>query len=245
MNPTETFEAERSRRVRDLAMDEELRRLSLQWMMRSSRHGYTYNFSWLGRPVIQFPQDLLAAQEIIWSTKPDLIIETGVAHGGSIVFWASILELIGAEGRVIGIDVEIRPQNRRAIEAHSLAGRITLIEGSSIEDSVMAEVRAAATTHERVMVILDSNHSHEHVLGELSAYGPLVTPGCYLVVFDTVLDDLPSGFVDSDEWDNDNNPKTAVRQFLRTSDRFEIDHDIPHKLMITVAPDGYLKCVKA
>ena len=243
-DPVRHFQIERAQNIRALVSDDELRRLSLQWMMRASHHKYTYNFSWLGRPVIQFPQDLLAVQEIIWQTRPDLIIETGIAHGGSLLFWASILQLIDAGGRVLGVDVDIRPHNRRAIVEHPLAHRVTMIEGSSLDGDVLARVRSIADQHERVMVVLDSDHRHDHVLGELKAYGPLVSPGCYLVVFDTIIEDLPAGFLNDPRWDKGNNPHTAVHEFLDTNDRFEIDRTIPAKLMITTAPHGYLKCVK-
>ena len=242
--PERAFAAERAARIRQLGRDAELQDLSRLWMMRSSRHKYTYNFSWLGRPVIQFPQDLFAIQEIIWRTQPDLIIETGVAHGGSVLFWASILQLIDGDRSVIGIDIDIRPHNRRAIIAHPLAARITLIEGSSITDDVAEHVRLMAARSDRVMVILDSDHSHDHVLRELQLYGPLVTVGSYLIVFDTIIEDLPRGFLNDPRWDRGNNPKTAVHEYLRTTDRFQIDHDIPAKLLITAAPDGYLRCVK-
>lgn len=242
--PERAFAAERSRHIRQLGEDEELHALSRLWMMRSSRHKYTYNFSWLGRPVIQFPQDLFAIQEIIWRTQPDLIIETGVAHGGSILFWASILQLIGGDRSVIGIDIDIRPHNHRAIIAHPLASRITLIEGSSIDHDVARRVGLMTERSDRVMLILDSDHSHDHVLRELHLYGPLVTAGCYLIVFDTIIEDLPRGFLNDPRWDKGNNPKTAVREYLRTTDRFQIDRDIPAKLLITAAPNGYLRCVK-
>jgi len=243
-DPVRRFQIEKADNVRALARDDQLHQLSLQWMMQASHYKYTYYFSWLGRPVIQFPQDLMAVQEIIWQTRPDLIIETGIAHGGSLLFWASILQLIGGDGQVLGIDIDIRPHNRSAIADHRLAHRVTMIEGSSLDDSVLAQVRSIADRHERIMVLLDSDHSHDHVLGELKAYGPLVTPGCYLVVFDTIIEHLPAGFLNDPRWDKGNNPKTAVHEFLNTNDRFAIDPDVPAKLMITTAPDGYLKCVK-
>jgi len=238
------FAAERSARIHALARDLGLQEFSRLWMMRSSRHKYTYNFTWLGRPVIQFPQDLFAIQEIIWQTRPDLIIETGIAHGGSLLFWASILALLHGTRFVVGIDIDIRPHNRQALLTHPLASRITLVEGSSIDAQVAQRVRSFAQRAERVMVILDSHHSHDHVLRELRLYGPLVTAGCYCVVFDTVIEDLPQGFLNDERWDKGNNPKTAVHAYLRTTDRFQIDHDIPAKLLITAAPDGYLRCVK-
>jgi cephalosporin hydroxylase len=244
LDPTRAFEQERAERIGTLARDDHLRRLSLQWMMDASRHKYTYNFSWLGRPVIQYPQDLFAAQEIIWRTQPDLIIETGVAHGGSLLFWASLLELLGGERLVVGIDIEIRPHNRRAIDAHPLVRRVRLIEGSSVDPVIARQAAAVAKRHRRVMVILDSHHAHAHVLRELQLYGPLVTSGCYLIVFDTVIEDLPHGFLDDSRWDEGDNPKTAVHEYLRMTTRFRIDDAIPAKLMITTAPDGYLECIE-
>jgi cephalosporin hydroxylase len=243
--PAQAFSRERAQHVRDLGDDASLKRLSLQWMMDASRHKYTYNFSWLGRPVIQFPQDLVAAQEIIWRTRPDLIVETGIAHGGSLLFWASLLDLLGGARAAVGIDIEIRPHNRRAILAHPLSRRLELIEGSSANPVVIERVREIASQHRRTMVVLDSHHAHDHVLRELQAYGPLVTPGCYLIVYDTVIEDLPPGFLRDARWDKGNNPKTAVHEYLATTTRFRIDRDIPAKLLITAAPDGYLQCIEA
>lgn len=207
------------------------------------RYRYTYNFTWFGRPIIQLPDDIVALQELILSVQPDLIIETGVAHGGSLALSASMLELLG-RGEAVGIDVEIRPHNRRALEAHPLARRMILIEGSSTDDRVVAQVRALAAQRRRVMVLLDSNHTHAHVLRELQLYSPLVTSGSYIVVLDTAIEDLPDGSFPDRPWGRGNNPKTAVREFLTSTDRFAIDRDLESKLLLTVAPDGYLKCVK-
>ncbi|MCX5815269.1 MAG: cephalosporin hydroxylase family protein [Proteobacteria bacterium] len=213
---------------------------------------YSYNFSWLGRPIFQYPQDIVAMQEIIWEVKPDLVIETGVAHGGGLILYASILELIG-KGQVLGIDIDIREHNRRAIETHSMFKRISMIEGSSVSEEVVAEVRKVAKGKETVLICLDSNHTHEHVLAELEAYAPLTSSGSYCVVFDTVVEDLPEETSSDRPWNKGNNPKTAVREYLRrlkdegrkAADgaqlHFEIDKMIENKLLITVAPDGYLK----
>jgi cephalosporin hydroxylase len=239
-----SFDDEVRGNIARLGADEQVRRLSREWVRATTPFRYTYNFSWLGRPVIQFPQDLMAMQEIIWRTKPDLIIETGVAHGGSLVFYASMLELLAGRGQVVGIDIDIRPHNRAAIESHPLHRRISMIQGSSIDGTVVKQVHAIAQAYDRVLVALDSNHTHDHVLSELRLYSPLVTPGSYLVVFDTIIEDLPAGFFPDRPWAVGNNPKTAVQEFLRESDRFEIDSELEHKLLITVAPDGYLKCVK-
>jgi cephalosporin hydroxylase len=211
------------------------------FMRRSIDHRYSYNFSWLGVPVIQYPQDLMALQELIWADRPDLIIETGVAHGGSAVFFASMLELLGA-GTVVAIDIDIRRHNRAAIEAHPLAKRIVLIEGSSTDDAVVAAVAARARTARAVLVVLDSNHTHEHVARELDLYSPFVKRGGHLAVLDTIVEHLP-GPADR-PWGPGNSPGSAVIAFLAKNDRFAVDTGVSDKLLITVAPGGYLRCVK-
>jgi len=221
----------------------ELKKLSNDFMLKSSQYKYSYNFNWLGRPIIQYPQDIIAIQEIIWDVKPDLIIETGIAHGGSLILSASILEMIG-RGEVLGIDVDIREHNRIEIEKHSLNKRIKMIEGSSIDKNVVEQVYEHTKNKKNVLVILDSNHTHEHVLQELDLYSPLVTKGSYLVVLDTIIEDMPEKFFKNKPWGKGNNPKTAVREFLKKNDRFKIDKKLENKLLITVAPNGYLKCVK-
>lgn len=223
--------------------DQRLVTLAKEFLIASCRYNYSYNFTWLGRPIIQFPQDVMAMQEIIWQVQPDLIIETGIAHGGSLIFHACLLELIGGNGLVLGVDIDIRPHNRVEIEKHPLAKRIKMIQGSSVDETVAAQVRTVARGRQRVLVSLDSNHTHEHVLRELQLYSPLVTKGSYLVVFDTVVEDMPADFFRDRPWGKGNNPKTAVREFLKTNQRFTIDKEIENKLLITVAPDGYLKCV--
>jgi len=224
--------------------DNDIYSISKEWIIGSADKKYSYNFSWMGRPIIQYPQDIIAMQEIIWDIKPDLIIETGIAHGGSLVFYASMLELIGNTGTVIGIDIDIRKHNREAIENHPMFKRIHLIEGSSTDSKIIKQVRKEASDKKTIMVILDSNHTHEHVLKELRAFAPLVTKGSYCVVFDTIIEKMPEGSFPDRPWDIGNNPWTAVHQFLNETDRFEIDTTIPNKLLITVAPDGYLRCVK-
>jgi cephalosporin hydroxylase len=196
----------------------------------------------MGRPIIQYPQDMIAMQEILWDVRPDLIIETGIAHGGSLVYYASLCQLMG-HGEVLGIDIDIRPHNRAAIESHPMAGRIRMLEGSSIDAGMVERVREAARG-KRVLVVLDSNHTHAHVLAELEAYAPLVSVGSYCVVFDTVVEDMPSDAFPDRPWGVGDNPKTAVHAFLARDDRFEIDRDIEAKIQITVAPDGYLKRVR-
>jgi cephalosporin hydroxylase len=223
-----------------MAANAKMRGCSEAMMLASLEHRYSYNFRWLGLPIIQYPQDIVAMQEIIWDVKPDLIIETGIARGGSLIFYASMLQLLG-RGEVLGIDIDIRPHNRAAIEAHPMFARITMFEGSSISEAMAESVQAFACNHSTILVVLDSNHTHDHVLRELELYAPLVTPGSYCVVFDTVIEDMPPGSFPDRPWDKGNNPKTAVYEYLRTHSEFEIDKAIPDKLQITVAPDGYLR----
>ncbi len=229
--------------IEKMAADPELRKLASEFFNRSCDYRYTYNFKWLGRPIIQYPQDMIALQELIWDVKPELIIETGIAHGGSLILSASLLQLIGGNGRVLGIDIDIRPHNRSAIQQHPLAHRIDMLEGSSTDDSIAAKVTQAAAGKSPVMVILDSNHTHEHVLRELELYAPLVSKGSYLIVFDTVVEHMdPAAFPDR-PWGVGDNPYTAVQEFLKTTDRFELDKEIENKLLLTVGPGGWLKCV--
>lgn len=249
MDPVEAFKKQVDQNINRLGEDKDVQGLSRVWSRETNRNGYTYNFSWLGRPIIQYPQDIVAMQELIWATHPDLIIETGIAHGGSLIFSASMLELNAACGgkkdaRVLGVDIDIRAHNRAAIEAHPLARRIDMIQGSSVAPEIVAQVKAAAKGQESVLVILDSNHTHDHVLAELEAYAPLVTRGNYCIVFDTLVEDMPAELFPDRPWGPGDNPKTAVWEYLKSHPEFEIDQGIPHKLLITVAPDGYLKRVK-
>jgi cephalosporin hydroxylase len=258
MNPIEEFQKEVLRNIDGLARDEDLQALSRIWIREIAPHKWAYNFTWLGRPAIQFPNDAWAVQELIWKIKPDLIIETGIAHGGSLIFSASMLTLLdvceaieagqpydpaASRRKVVGIDIEIRPHNRAAVEAHPLYPRIQMIDGSSIDPAVVDQVWAIAKKHQKILVCLDSNHTHDHVLAELQAYAPLVSVGSYCVVFDTIIEDMPAGSFPDRPWDKGNNPKTAVWVFLKNHPEFEIDKSIQHKLLITVAPDGYLKRV--
>jgi cephalosporin hydroxylase len=196
----------------------------------------------MGRPIIQLPQDMMAMQELIWQIKPDLIIECGIAHGGSIIYYASLLELQG-HGEVLGIDLDIRPHNREAIESHPMSKRITMIEGSSIDAAIAEQVHAAAQG-KKVILVLDSNHTHDHVLEELRLYAPLVSVGSYCVVMDTVVEDMPADFFPDRPWGPGDNPKTAVWKYLEENGDFEIDRQLQNKLLITVAPDGYLRRVR-
>ena len=231
--------------IERMAADDGLQKVARDLFLRSCDYKYSYNFRWMGRPIIQYPQDMIAMQEIIWDVKPDLIIETGIAHGGSLVYYASLLELLGGERLVVGIDIDIRPHNRQAIEAHPMFKRIRMVEGSSVDQEVVSRVRELARGARTVLVTLDSNHTHEHVLDELKLYSPLVTAGSYLTVFDTVVEDMPKSMFPDRPWGPGNNPKTAVHEFLKTTDRFEIDRAIESKLLLTVAPDGYLRCLKS
>lgn len=238
------YREEKRGRIAGFADDPAFRALSTAWRVAALERKYMNNFSWLGRPLIQLPMDAMAMQEIIWTVRPDLIIETGVAHGGSLVLSASMLELIGGAGEVAGIDIEIRAHNRQAIEAHPLAHRIRLIEGSSVAPDVVAQVRALAAGRQRVLVCLDSNHTHDHVLAELDAYAGLVSVGSYCVVFDTFVEDLPDDYVWTDRpWGKGNNPKTAVHAFLAGRQDFVIDCSVEDRLLITSAPDGFLRRV--
>ena len=243
MSEVARFLSEVQDNIEGLRADGIVQQATIDWINAVAPHKYTYNFTWLGRPVIQFPQDLAALQEIIWSTCPDLIIETGIAHGGSLVFHASILHLLGNEGRVLGVDIDIRDHNRAEIETHPLFERIDMIQGSSIEDDIAARVAETASKAGQVMVMLDSNHTHAHVLRELELYAPLVTRDCYLVVCDTLIEDMPDGSFPDRSWGKGDNPRTALNAFLETTDRFEIDTSMDAKLQISVAPGGYLKCV--
>ena len=246
MSPYETFKNECAQEVTTQGTDIELARATTEWINRANSHKYSYHFEWLGRPIIQYPQDIIAMQEIIWAVQPDLIIETGIAHGGSLIFSASMLELNAACGgpqdaQVIGVDIDIRAHNRAAIEAHPMSRRITMIQGSSIAPEVVAEVKASAAQRRRILVCLDSNHTHEHVLAELEAYAPLTSVGSYCIVFDTVIDDMPTSMFPDRPWGRNDNPKTAVRAYLHDHPEFETDKSIDHKLLITVAPEGFLK----
>ncbi len=237
------FEQRNQEMISLMGADDDLQKKGRELLTKANGYEYSYHFRWMGRPIIQYPQDIMAVQELIWEVKPDLIIETGIAHGGSLVLSASILELLGGDGHVVGIDIEIRDHNRKAIEQHPMFKRMTLLEGSAVSEEIAEKVRALASGKKSVMVFLDSNHAHDHVLKELQLYSPLVTKGSYLVVFDTIVEDLPPNSFPDRPWDKGSNPKTAVNEFLKTNSRFVVDKDIEHKLLLTVAPDGYLKCI--
>lgn len=257
-NPIEQFANERRDHIASYQADAGFTAQSQAWLEASMRRKYVYNFDWLGRPIIQYPQDMVAMQELVWAVRPDLIIETGIAHGGSLVLSASLLAMLdycdavtagttldprASRRKVLGLDIDIRAHNRAAIEAHPLGHKIDMIQGSSIAPDVIAQVHQYAKGFERVMVCLDSNHTHEHVLAELQAYAPLTSVGSYCVVFDTFVEDMPDNLFPDRPWSPGNNPKTAVHQFLKTRPGFEIDRSMQHKLQITVAPDGFLRRV--
>lgn len=264
------FGLEKDVRIREYPEDAEWQSLSRDWMRRAFEQKYMYNFSWLGRPIIQTPVDMVAMQELILQVKPDLIIETGIAHGGSLMMYASMLALIDyseavelgmvidpstTKRHVLGIDIDIRPHNQAAIETHPMAHRIKMIQGSSIDTEVVSRVRKCSEEYERVMVVLDSNHTHEHVVAELEAYGSLVSKGSYCVVFDTIVEDLPQETFKDRPWDRGDNPKTAVWEYLKKLSEhkktdaqgavieFEVDKKFQDKLMLTAAPGGYLRRV--
>ncbi|MEM5427380.1 cephalosporin hydroxylase family protein [Cupriavidus oxalaticus] len=268
MGPIEEFQRRNAELIEKGAADESLQRLTRQWFDLANTYEYSYHYAWMSRPIIQYPQDIVAMQEIIWQVKPDLIIETGIAHGGSLIMSASMLALLdyceavekgtvldpkASRRRVIGIDIDIRQHNRQAMEAHPMAHRIDMIQGSSVDPAIVRQVHDMAKGYERVLVCLDSNHTHDHVLQELEAYAPLTSMGSYCVVFDTVVEDLPDMASVNRPWGKGNNPKTAVYEYLRRLDlgkemgkdgaplAFEIDKGVENKLLITVAPDGFLK----
>ena len=252
------FEEEVLNRIDAISRNEQLQADAAEFMQTSLLAQYSYNFAWMSRPIIQYPQDMVVMQELIWRVRPDLIIETGIAHGGSLIFSASMLALLDitdaiecgvtlnpakSNRKVLGIDIDIRAHNRAAIEAHPMASRIQMIQGSSIAPEIVTQVRGIAADYQRVLVCLDSNHTHAHVLGELQAYAPLTSVGSYCVVFDTIVEDVPADMSVDRPWGPGDNPKTAVHEYLKTHTEFEIDKSIQHKLAITVAPDGYLSRV--
>lgn len=255
LDPIEQFRSDSVRRVKAMAADSEVERLTYEWINRVGEHKWAYNFFWMGRPAIQFPTDAWAMQEIVWENKPDLIIETGVAHGGSVVFYASMLAMLdladylaaGEKGefrarrRVIGVDIDIRPHNMRALDESPFRPWMSLIVGSSVDPTTVSHVVEEAGPFERRMVALDSNHTHEHVLAEMRAYSPLVTEGQYLVVFDTLVELVPGPSVSDRPWGKGNNPMTAVSEFLTGNDQFIVDEHVHEKLQITVAPSGFLR----
>lgn len=259
MTPEQQFKHERQQRLDAYAQDKSFQRLSRQWLQESMARKYVYNFDWLGRPIIQYPQDMVAIQELIWRVRPDLIIETGIAHGGSLILSASMLAMLDmcdaieagvtfdpqrSKRKVIGLDIDIREHNRAAIEAHPMASRIQMFQGSSVDPSVVQQVRVASQGYRQVLVFLDSMHTHAHVMGELDAYATMVSAGSYCVVFDTFVDDMPPKFFVDRPWDVGDNPKSALRAWLPQHPEFEVDAEMEQRLQVTVAPYGFLKRVR-
>lgn len=252
------FDKEVVNRLNAVDKNDDLKSAAHAFMKSSLLPMYSYNFKWMGRPIIQYPQDMVAMQELVWEVKPDLIIETGIAHGGSLIMNASLLAMLDytdaiesgelldpnkPKRRVLGIDIDIREHNRKAIETHPMSNRIDMIQGSSIAEDIVKEVNVYAKNYKRILISLDSNHTHDHVLEELKAYAPLTSLGSYCVVFDTVVEDMPKELSGDRPWGPGDNPKTAVWEYLKSHPEFEIDKSIQNKLLITVAPDGYLKRV--
>ncbi len=258
MTPKESFALERKGINEKFATDLKANQLTDKWMEYAQANKYSYQFDWLGRPIIQYPQDIVGVQELVWSIKPDLIIETGIAHGGSLLLSASMLAMLDmcdaieqnislnpkiSRRKVLGIDIDIRDHNRVAIEAHPMASRIQMLEGSSTSPETINKVKKIAASYSKVLVFLDSNHTHDHVLAELNAYASLASVGSYCVVFDTVVEHMPAEMFEDRPWGPGNNPKTAVWEYLKTHPEFISDNSMDRKLLITVAPDGYLKRV--
>ena len=256
--------------IRGIGEDTAFAGLTQIWLREAIRHNYAHNFTWLGRPVIQVPQDQYAIQELIWACRPDLLIETGVAHGGSLVLSASMLAMLdycdaieagttldplASRRKVVGVDIDIRAHNRAGIEAHPLSHKISLIQGSSVADDVFAQVKEQAQGYERIMVFLDSNHTHEHVLQELELYAPLTSKGSYCVVWDTGVEDLPDEMCADRPWGKGDNPRTAVWEYQRllaeegrtAADgdalNFALDKTIENRIVITASVDGFLRRV--
>ncbi|MBK7374565.1 MAG: cephalosporin hydroxylase family protein [Ferruginibacter sp.] len=245
MDPISEFKNERATAQKEMLQDAELKQKSLDWMLHADKYKYTYNFTWMGRPIIKYPQDIVIMQELIWDVKPDLIIETGIAHGGSIIFSSSMMELMGNGGKVIAVDIDIRKHNRDEIEKHPMMKNITMLEGSSVDEKIVQQITDYAKNFKKVMVVLDSNHSHEHVYRELELYTPLVSLDSYILLPDTFVEFFPKGYVTNRPWDVGNNPYTAMEAYLETTDQFVKDESITNKLLITEAfGGGYLKRVK-
>ena len=253
-----SFKSEVKKEILAQGKDKRILNLTKNWMKRAGQLKYSYHFEWMGRPIIQHPQDMVATQQLIWNIKPDLIIETGVARGGSLIFYASLLELISQSGKnknakVLGIDIDIRKDNLHYIKKHPMFKRINLIEGSSIERKIYEKVYKFSKKFKKIMVFLDSNHTEKHVLKELEIYAKLVTKNSYCIVFDTIIEDLSEVYGKNRFWGKNNNPKSALKKYLNKIKRdsffhlkkkkinFKIDKAIDSQILITVAPSGFLK----
>jgi cephalosporin hydroxylase len=256
MDPVKQFENDRKTRLKSFGADSAFKKQALDWVEASMNKMYIYNYDWMGRPIIQYPEDIMSVQEMVWATKPDIIIETGIAHGGSIILSASMLALLDycdaveagtvldpskPKRKVIGIDIDIRDHNRALIEGHPMASRIEMIQGSSVDSKVVAQVAEHVKGKQRVLVFLDSMHTHDHVLAELNAYAPMVTKGSYCVVFDTIVEDLPKDYFENRPWNPGNSPKSALFEYLKSHPEFVIDEEMHNRLMITAVPHGHLK----
>ena len=244
MDPIEKFNKENNINSERLLEETNIQDVSLEWLAKTYRYRHPYTFTWMGVPIIQYPQDIMALQEVIWKVKPDTIIETGVAHGGCALFYASMLNLLGNNGKVIGVDIDIKEHNRKTIEEHPLSKNIKLIEGSSVAEQTLIEVKYALKDSKKVLVCLDSNHKYEHVLKELELYSPLVSKDSYLIVFDTLVEVLPNKHFPHRPFKRGNNPYVAVQNFLKTNNNFKVDTEIEKKLLITANPNGFLKRIK-
>ena len=244
MNEVEKFRDESFQRNLASQQDSELFDKSIEWMRLADEYKFTYNFTWMGIPIIKFPNDMIVQQEIMARVRPDLIIETGVAHGGSVVFSAAMQDMLGIDGKVIGIDIDIRKHNRVEIEKNRFFSRIELIEGDSTSEEVLTRVNSYVNQAKKVLVILDSLHSHSHVLNELRSYSKFVSVDSYVILPDTFIEFFPKGYYSKNRpWDVGDNPYTAMQVFLDESSGFEIDPEFARKALITETIDGYLKRV--
>ena len=247
-NQINKFKKQSKAEVNKQSKDKKFINISKKWLLESHRLKYTYHFNWFGIPIIQYPSDIVGVQEIIYKIKPDLIIETGIAHGGSVIFHSTILDMLSQNDKkkrkVVGIDIDIRKHNLKRIKKHYFNKNLILIEGSSIDQKVKKRVYKIAKNKKTIMVILDSNHSSKHVYEELSFYSKFVTKNSYCIVFDTIVEDLPNKFVKNRPWSKGNNPLTAVKLFLKGNKSFKIDNEIDNKLMISSAKNGFLKRIK-
>lgn len=244
MDPITAFHNQNKKEINLQGKNKKMNALALEFLKQSGVTNYSYHFNWLGRPIIQLPQDIVAIQELIWRVKPDCIIETGIAHGGSLILSSSMIELLHNKGKVIGIDIDIRPHNKKEIVKHPMYKNIMLLQGSSIDPTILKKIRAITKKFHTIMVFLGSNHTHSHVLKELELYAPLVTPGSYIVAFDTIVQFMPNTLFKNRPWKKGNNPYTAVQAFLKENHNFKSDNEITSKLLLTCAPGGFLKRIK-
>ena len=235
----EEFELFVQKNIKKIKKNKKFNKSSRNWALLASEMKYHYNFSWFGLPIIKFPNDMLVMQEIIWKVKPDVIIETGIARGGSLIFFASLMKLIKKNGKVIGIDIDIREKNKKAIQKHFLYKNIKLLQGSSTSDEIRENLKKYVT-RKKVLVVLDSMHTEKHVLNELEIYSKLVSKNSYLIVQDTFVELFPKNHFKNRPWSKGNNPMTAVKKFLNKNKNYSIDETISAKIGITENPMGYL-----